>query len=108
MLADSLAHLKGHTLLNPFAEAKQALVGPNEDGLPLLALDVSVESRGHGCLGCLAGALDETPLECRSRNLACGVGGTHKARESMFSGEQNTSAGKDKEESTWDLKLRRH
>ena len=56
-------HLENEALVSPLPQPKQALMGPNEDGVPLLALDISVQGRCHGSLGGFALTLDQAPLQ---------------------------------------------
>lgn len=44
----------------------------NEDAMPLLALDISVQSRGHGGFRSLALALDQASLQCHLGNVPSG------------------------------------
>ena len=47
-------------------------MGPNEDGVALFALDISIQRRSHGGLWCLALALDEPPLQGHLGNIPRG------------------------------------
>ena len=46
-------------------------MGPNEDGMALLALDIGVQCRCHGGFRRFALALDQAPLQSYLGNVTC-------------------------------------
>ena len=66
------AHLKVPVLFGgPLAQPEKALVGPDEDGVDVAALEVGVQRGRHRGVRRLAVAVDEAALHGESRDLPC-------------------------------------
>lgn len=66
-------HLEDKTLVSPLPQPKEPFMGPDEDGMALLTLDISVQGRCHGGFRCFALALDEPPLQSYLSNVTCNI-----------------------------------
>ena len=64
-------HLEDKTLVSPLPQSKEPFMGPNEDGMALLALDIGVQGRCHGGFRGFALALDKAPLQSYLGNVTC-------------------------------------